>query len=148
VHIKLQDGQKVGSAKAKGIGRKNFRVGGGNGKKQDRKIAPLNFFLLYHYHVWKSRGHGPPAPAADAHGQCWSKCAQLWHWKLVLFPPELQFVNYSQCLSYYSNTEAVQFASLLSSWTTTTGRLLGLKTKMRNTIKCLSQGHNDALPHR
>jgi len=30
--------------------------------------------------------------------QCWSKCTQIWHWKLVLFSPNLQHVNYSQPL--------------------------------------------------
>jgi len=34
---------------------------------------------------------------------------------------------YALCLSYHSNAEAVLFACLLSGWTTTTGRLLGLK---------------------
>jgi len=52
---------------------------------------------------------------------------------------------YTLCLSYHSNTEAVLFACLLSGWATTTGRLLG--PKMENTIKCLSQGHSDVLPH-
>jgi len=51
------------------------------------------------------------------------------------------------CLSYHSNTEAaVLFACLSSGWATTTGILLG--PKVRNSIKCLSQGHSDALPHR
>jgi len=54
----------------------------------------------------------------------------------------------SVCLSvpYHSNTEAALFACLLSGWATTTGRLLG--PEERNSIKCLSQGHSDALPHR
>jgi len=34
----------------------------------------------------------------------------------------------------------------LSGWATTTGRMLG--PKVGNSIKCLSQGHSDALPHR
>jgi len=53
---------------------------------------------------------------------------------------------YALCLSYYSNTEAVLFACLSSGWANTTGRLLG--PKVGNSIKCLSQGHSDALPHR
>jgi len=39
--------------------------GGGKRKKQGRKIvAPFSLPLLYHYHVWKSRGGArlPPAP--------------------------------------------------------------------------------------
>jgi len=44
------------------------------------------------------------------------------------------------------NTEVVLFACLSSGWATTTGRLLG--PKMGNSIKCLSQGHSDALLHR
>jgi len=28
-------------------------------KKQNRKISPFSLFLLYQYHVWKSRGHRP-----------------------------------------------------------------------------------------
>jgi len=50
------------------------------------------------------------------------------------------------CRPYQSNTEAVLFACLSSGWATTTDRQLG--PKMRNSIKCLSQGHSDALPHR
>jgi len=42
--------------------------------------------------------------------------------------------------------EAILFACLSSGWATTKGRLLGLK--MRNSIKCLSQGQSDAIPHR
>jgi len=53
---------------------------------------------------------------------------------------------YALCLPYYSNTEAALFACLSSGWATTTSRLLGPKVK--NSIKCLSQGHSDALPHR
>jgi len=49
------------------------------------------------------------------------------------------------CLSFHSNTEAVLFACLLLGWATTTGRLLD--HKVGNSIKCLSQGHSDALPH-
>jgi len=56
-----------------------------------------------------------------------------------------QMLFYAVCLSYHSNTEAVLFACLSSGWTTITGRLLGLKAK--NNIKCLFQGHSDALPH-
>jgi len=45
-------------------------------------------------------------------------------------------------------TEAVLFACLSHHRPkrTTTGRLLG--PKMENSIKCLSQGHSDVLPHR
>jgi len=39
----------------------------------------------------------------------------------------------------------VLFACLSSGWTTTTDRLLG--PKMRDSIKCLFQGHSDALSH-
>jgi len=53
---------------------------------------------------------------------------------------------YAMCLSYHSNTEAVLFGCLSSSWAITTGRLLG--PKVGNSIKCLYQGHSDALPHR
>jgi len=55
-------------------------------------------------------------------------------------------LHYALYLSYHFNTEAVLFAFLSSGWATTTGRLLG--PKMGNSIKCLSQGHSDALPHR
>jgi len=50
---------------------------------------------------------------------------------------------YALCLSYHYNTEAALFACPSSGWTTTTGRLLG--PKMRNSIKCHSQAHSDAL---
>jgi len=53
---------------------------------------------------------------------------------------------YALCLSYHSNTEAALFAYLSSGWATTADRLLG--PKVGNSIKCLSQGHRDALPHR
>jgi len=53
---------------------------------------------------------------------------------------------YALCLSYHSNTEVILFACPSSGWATTTGRVLG--PKVRNSIKCLSQGHSDALPHR
>jgi len=43
-------------------------------------------------------------------------------------------------------TEAVLFSYLSSGWATITGRFLGLK--VGNSIKCLSQGYSDALPHR
>jgi len=43
-------------------------------------------------------------------------------------------------------SQAALFACLSSGWATTTGRLLG--PKVRNSIKCLFQGHSDALPHR
>jgi len=56
-----------------------------------------------------------------------------------------QMLYYALCLSYHSNTEAVLFACHSSRWATTKGRLLGLK--VGNSIKCLSQGHNDALSH-
>jgi len=49
------------------------------------------------------------------------------------------------CLPYHSNTEAVLFACLSSGWFTTMGRQLG--PKVENSIKCLSQGHSDALLH-
>jgi len=52
---------------------------------------------------------------------------------------------YALCLSYHSNTEAVLFVCLSFGWTTTTGRLLG--PKVGNSIKCLSHGHSDELPH-
>jgi len=52
---------------------------------------------------------------------------------------------YALGLSYHSNTEAVLFACLSSGWAITTGRLLGFK--MGNSIKYLSLGHSDALPH-
>jgi len=55
---------------------------------------------------------------------------------------------YALCLSYHSITEAVLSASLLSGWTTTTGRLLGAWPQVGNSIKCLSYVHSDALPHR
>jgi len=51
---------------------------------------------------------------------------------------------YALCLSYHSNKDAVLFACLLSGLATTTGRMLG--SNMGNSIKCLSQGHSDALP--
>jgi len=51
------------------------------------------------------------------------------------------------CLSYHPNTEDALFVSLSSGWATTTGRLLGPKLG-KNSIKCLSQGYSDALPHR
>jgi len=58
-----------------------------------------------------------------------------------------QMLHYSLCLSYHSNTEAILFACLSSGcMATTTGRLLG--PKVENNIKCLSQGHSNALPHR
>jgi len=38
------------------------------------------------------------------------------------------------------------FAYFSSDWATTTGRLLG--PEVGNSIKCLSQRHSDALPHR
>jgi len=57
-----------------------------------------------------------------------------------------QVLCYALFLSYHSNADAVLFACLLSSWATTTGRLLG--PKIRNSIKCLSQVHSNALPHR
>jgi len=46
----------------------NFSRGEGNGKrpknsKKGQKIALLSLYLLYLYHVWKFRGHGPPANA-------------------------------------------------------------------------------------
>jgi len=44
------------------------------------------------------------------------------------------------------NTEAALFACLSSGYATTTGRLLG--PKVGNSIKCLSQGHSDALLYR
>jgi len=53
---------------------------------------------------------------------------------------------YALRLSYHSNTEAVLVTCLSSGWAATTGRLLG--PKVGNGIKCLSQGHSDALPHR
>jgi len=54
---------------------------------------------------------------------------------------------YAVCLSYHSSTKVVLFARLSSSWAITMGRLLG--PKVGNNIKnCLSQGHNDVLPHR
>jgi len=56
-----------------------------------------------------------------------------------------QMLYYALCLSYHSNTESVLLARLSSGWATTTGRLLG--SKLGNNIKCLSQGHSDALPH-
>jgi len=45
-------------------------------------------------------------------------------------------------LSYHFNTEAALFACLSLGWATTTGRLLG--PKVRNSIKCLSQGQRRA----
>jgi len=52
---------------------------------------------------------------------------------------------YALHLSCHSNTEAVLFACLSLGWATTTGRLLG--PKLGNSIKCLSQGHSNVLPH-
>jgi len=61
------------------------------------------------------------------------------------FEPDVALI--CSCLSsYHSNTEAVLFACLSSSWATTTCKLLG--PKVGNSFKCLSQGHSDALPHR
>jgi len=53
---------------------------------------------------------------------------------------------YTLGLLYHSNTVAVLFAYLSSDWATEIGKLLG--PKMENSIKCLSEGHSDALPHR
>jgi len=53
---------------------------------------------------------------------------------------------YALCLSYHSKTKSVLFACLSPGWATTTGRLLGYKVE--NSIKRLSQGHSDTLPHR
>jgi len=55
-------------------------------------------------------------------------------------------VAYALCLSFHSNTEAALFACHSSGRVTTTGRLLG--SKVGNSIKCLSQEHCDAQPHR
>jgi len=57
-----------------------------------------------------------------------------------------QMLYNALCLLYHSITEAVLFACLSSGCATTTSRLLG--PKVGNSIKCLSQGHSDALPHR
>jgi len=57
-----------------------------------------------------------------------------------------QMLYYVLCMSYHSNTEAVLLACLSSGWATTTVRLLG--PKVGNSIKFLSQGHSDVLPHR
>jgi len=53
----------------KGVGRKMFRRGGGQRKKdrkiakKDRNIALFSIYLPNMYHVWKSRGEPrPPAP--------------------------------------------------------------------------------------
>jgi len=46
--------QKIPSFKpklSKGVGRKISGGGEANGKKQDRKLAPLSLPLLYQYHV-------------------------------------------------------------------------------------------------
>jgi len=53
---------------------------------------------------------------------------------------------YALCLSCNFKIEAALFACLSLGWATTTGRLLG--PKVGNSIKCLSQGHSDALQHR
>jgi len=75
---------------SKGVGRKGE---GGNEKKQDRKIAPLIFSLLYQYHVWKSRRARPLPPAADAHA-----CILFnWHsrdlfncdWEIISFQTKI-----------------------------------------------------------
>jgi len=34
---------------------------GGSNRKNDQKIALFSLYLLYLYHLWKSRRHGPPA---------------------------------------------------------------------------------------
>jgi len=52
---------------------------------------------------------------------------------------------YALCLSYHYNTEAALFACLSLGWATTMGKLLG--PNVGNSIKCLSQGHSDTLPH-
>jgi len=49
------------------------------------------------------------------------------------------------CVCHTTPTQML-FACLSSGWATSTGRLLG--PKVGNSIKCLSQGHSDALPHR
>jgi len=41
-----------------------------------------------------------------------------------------QMLYYALCLSYHSNTEAILFACLSSSWATTTGRLLDTKVEI------------------
>jgi len=51
----------------KGVGRKFSRGGGPTEKrpkisKKYRKIALLSIYLLYLYHVWKSRGSRAPLP--------------------------------------------------------------------------------------
>jgi len=70
-----------------------FQEGGGATKKKDRKIAKkgrkislLSLYLLYLYHVWKSRGrgHGPSLPtpmvARDVKviDIIWSPCESTW----------------------------------------------------------------------
>jgi len=62
------------------------------------------------------------------------------------FEPDAGMLHYTLCLSYHDKTEAVLFAYLSSGWATTSGRLLD--PKVENSIKCLSQGHSNALPHR
>jgi len=47
---------------------------------------------------------------------------------------------------YHSKTKAFLFACFSSGWATITDRLI--VPKVGNSIKCLSQGHSDALPQR
>jgi len=50
------------------------------------------------------------------------------------------------CHTTPTQTEALCFACFSSGWATIAGRLPG--PQMGNSIKCLSQWHSDALPHR
>jgi len=52
----------------------------GNGKKQDRKIAPLSLPLLYQYHVWKSRGATVPSFPHLSTGMYWQAAVVIRKW--------------------------------------------------------------------
>jgi len=64
----------------KGVGRKISGGGGGGGatERQGRKIALLSLPILYQYHVWKSRGHGPPLPTPMHHYTLMLTVLMLW----------------------------------------------------------------------
>jgi len=90
VHIKSQEGQKVGIAK--GVSRENFRVGGPTeiARPKYSTIKPFSTLSVTYIKI------RPPLPSCQ---RSWAVLIQMCPTltlKLMLFPPELQYVNYSQ----------------------------------------------------
>jgi len=94
----------ISDAAIMGVGSK-FSRDGGIGKKQDQKIASLSLPILYHYHVWKSRGgHDPLCRRPWPQLQQNSRFLVIFHKKMCFYkkaePAHYQLTHAAQGWNY------------------------------------------------